>query len=503
MATDKVLYRDWEIFKKDLLAEATLEYETEEDQAKRIKKLEANPEDWFRYYFPNYYTAEPANFHKKSTKRVLNNRRLYMVKAWSRELAKSVRTMMEVLFIAYATEEQANTLLISSDKDSADELLEPYRINIEHNPRLKNDYGTQAMPGKWQRGNFKMRNRSTFLGVGAGQNPRGSREEEIRPTIIIFDDIDTDEQVRNEEQIDKKWQWIEKAVIPTVSVSGDIRIIFCGNIIAKDTCITRAIKQADYVEIVNIRDETGKSTWPQKNSEKHIDWILSKISWASQQGEYFNNPIKSGTVFKEITWGKIPRIDSFKYLIKYGDPSYSNKTKKQNSNKCVVLMGKKNDKFYVITCRLDKATNSDFVKWYNSIDEGYKHDKVQLYNWVENNSLQDPFFEQVLKPEFVKQKIKIKGDGRKKPEKFFRVEGNLEPLNREGNLIFNINEKDNPHMKRMEEHFIDFSEATAKVLDGPDAVEGGHYILENKREKLKPEDVSSFNYKNKKSKHKY
>lgn len=30
---------------------------------KRIKFLEANDEEWFKYYFPNFYTSEPADFH--------------------------------------------------------------------------------------------------------------------------------------------------------------------------------------------------------------------------------------------------------------------------------------------------------------------------------------------------------------------------------------------------------------------------------------------------------
>lgn len=81
-------------------------------------------------------------------------------------------------------------------------------------------------------------------------------------------------------------------------------MIFCGNIIAEDCCIRRAIGMADRTDIVNIRDEKGRSTWPEKNSEEDIDRTLSKISIRAQQGEYFNNPYSEGTVFKEVRWGK-------------------------------------------------------------------------------------------------------------------------------------------------------------------------------------------------------
>ena len=38
------------------------------------------------------------------------------------------------------------------------------------------------------------------------------------------------------------------------------------------------------------------------------------------------------------------------------------------------------------------------------------------------------------------------GDEEKKTDKATRIEANLEPLNREGNLILNEAERDNPHM---------------------------------------------------------
>lgn len=485
-------YNNWDNFRENLINSTVVEIEDIAQQKKRVAKLEANPEEWFKYYFPNYYSSEPAKFHKDATKRWLANERWYEVRRWSRELAKTARAMMEDLFLIY-TGKAKNKIQISSTETAAINILTPYRINIESNLRLKNDYGEQVMPGYWEESHFKMRNKASFLAIGAGQSPRGTRNEEVRPDILDFDDIDTDEEVRNPERIQKKWDWIEQAVIPTVSVSGKIRIRFNGNIIGKDTCITRASKNADYVSTVNIRDANGISSWS-RNSEEHIDWLLSKLSYASQQKEYFNNPITIGTIFKTVNWGQIPRKDSFKFLIKYGDPSYSNNTKaKENSHKCVVLMGKKDKTYYIITCRLDKATNNQFVDWYNDIKASYPD--FNTYDYVENNSLQNPFFEQLLKPAFNEKNINIHPDDRKKTDKFFRVETNLEPINRDGKLILNIAEKDNPHMKMLEDHFISYSAQTANKLDGPDTVEGAKYIIDNKLIELTAEDINIHKFK--------
>ena len=69
------------------------------------------------------------------------------------------------------------------------------------------------------------------------------------------------------------------------------------------------------------------------------------------------------------------------------------------------------------------------------------------------------FYEQVFLPLFAEEgkkfgkEVYVSPDERKKPDKFARIEGNLEPLNRQCRLIFNEAEKQNPHMQRLEEQF--------------------------------------------------
>ena len=81
----------------------------------------------------------------------------------------------------------------------------------------------------------------------------------------------------------------------------------------------------------------------------------------------------------------------------------------------------------------------------------------------------------------------ITGDEEKKTDKATRIERTLEPLNREGNLVLNEAEKDNPHMKRMAEQFKLFNLQLTYPADGPDCVEGGNRIIDRKaRQSEKP-----------------
>jgi hypothetical protein len=210
------------------------------------------------------------------------------------------------------------------------------------------------------------------------------------------------------------------------------------------------------------------------------------MSTKAQQAECFNNPVSEGDIFKEETWGEVPPLHKFKFLIAYGDPSPSNNVSdRKNSTKALWLIGAKDGNFYVITGYLDRVINDEFVNWFYFIKD-YVNDKTQIYNYIENNTLQDPFFEQVFMPLFYKKgaergsHIGIVGDARKKPDKFSRIEGNLDPLYRSGRLIFNIKEKNNPHMQKLIEQFKLFSATMKAPADGPDAVEGGVFIANNK-----------------------
>ena len=464
----------------------------------RKKRLETDDDAWFKYYFAQYYTCEPAAFHKKATKRIMRNNRWYEVRAWSRELAKSARSMMEIIKLAL-TRKIRNVLLISNSADNAERLLLPFMANLEENQRIIQDYGAQKKPGSWETGEFTCQCGCSFRAIGAGQSPRRTRNKNFRPDFILIDEIDTDEECRNLERIKAKWKWLEEALIPTMSVSGNYRILFNGNIIAADCCITRAIAKAEelkvkgigHVDIINIRDKNGHSTWPEKNSEEDIDLFLSLVSASAAQKEFFNNPVAEGEVFKEIAYGKVPALSKFKFLVIYGDPAPGENKTKKSSTKTVCLLGKINSRLYVIKAFLDRGLNAEFIDWYVKLLE-FVGGRTSVYCYMENNKLQDPFFQQVFQPLVRKVRrernisLYIRGDEDKKTDKATRIEANLEPMNREGNLILNEAEKDNPHMKRMEDQFKLFNLQLTFPADGPDCVEGGNRILDRKLRDTEP-----------------
>lgn len=460
--------------------------ETQTERLKRKAQLESHPEEWFKYYFPNYCSAEPAAFHKAATRRVLAHMEWFEVRAWSRELAKSARGMMETCFLVM-TGKKHNVLMVSNSHLNAVMLLAPFKAFFEANQRLMQDYGEQRSPGSWTEDKFVLRNGASFRALGWGESPRGTRNNEKRPDTIIIDDFDTDEECRNEDIMKKKVNWMEQALIPTRSISNPLLVIVNGNII-HDNCMIKYLgdsKLCDKFDIVNIRDKDGKSSWPEKNSEEDIDRVLSTISYASGQKEYFNNPMDNGGIFTDLKDGKIPSLRSCMSII-YADPATSNKDVTNGSYKAVGCILYKDLRFYIARVKLNTMSSQHFVEaLFDMYQWAVRNGAEDIQVWIENNSLQAPFFEQVLQPLIFQVGMQrsvllpVITDARDKKDKYTRIEGMLEPIHRAGCLVFNEQEKDDPDMKRLKAQFTGFS-PKQKRMDGPDMVEGGVYQLKQR-----------------------
>ncbi len=475
--------------------------DTDETIKERRKRLEApgNEEEWIKYYFKKYAFAAPAAFQKKSSLRIFaacramqkkGSGKYYQSRKWARGLSKSTRRMMEIFYMMFPLEFQVNMLLISKSEKNALKLLKPYRGHLEANERIIQDYGKQYNPGDWTDGEFTTLTGHSFLAVGREQSPRGAKNEEMRVNILDFDDTDDDELCRNADRVEQAWYWIEQAVIPTVEISKPYFIFFDNNVIAEDCLTLRAAAKANDSETVNIRDENGVSTWPEKNTEEMIEDMINNISYASAQKEYFNNPMSTGKTFPEIKWGKCPPLEDLEFVVVYGDPGTSNKDRPgqksnlSNSRKAVFIVGRKEFTYYIYYGFLDVMGNHIFIASFYACRD-YIAGRTNGFFIVENNTLQGPFYEQVLLPLVYNYEgahgavLPITGDDRKKPDKWFRIEGTLEPPNRTGNLVFNEDEKSNPHMMRLVDQFK-AAKPNSKQLDGPDAIEGAVFIINQK-----------------------
>ncbi|MDR3327756.1 MAG: hypothetical protein LBT04_06505 [Prevotellaceae bacterium] len=460
--------------------------ETSEQKQKRINRARHDYQYFVSTYYPNLAKCKSAKFHIDAANYLLKNTNTRAVFKWARGHAKSTHLGVFIpMWLKIQQNRTINTVVVvSKSQDSAEKLLADLQEQLEYNDLYISDFGPQVKQGNWATGEFTTNDDCFFKSLGRGQSPRGLKKNGKRPDYIVIDDLDDDELVLNKDRVDKLTRWVKEALFGTMGAEGG-RFVMVGNVIAKNSVLENIANIATvHVTQVNARDRNGKPSWPELWTEERIAEREQFMGFSAFQKEYMNNPIVEGSVFSEMHYEKIPPLNRFPFLCCYADPSPSNNKQAVNSMKAAWLMGVIDGKFYVIDGRVARATNAEFVDWFFDLNATVPQG-VQVYNAVENNTLQNPFYEQVFIPLFrnhekINRIVNIIPDTRKKPDKFSRIEGNLEPLNRQGRLILNANKKDDPHFVRLEEQFLLLTPRLSAPADGADCIEGGVWWLQQK-----------------------
>jgi hypothetical protein len=482
----------WKRHSEQVQSSTFVKEESIQEKYARIERLRRDYAAFVEYYFPHWTTDKEtgevvpvAKFHIQAANFIKKNRNMVAVFQWARGHAKSTNMNCFIpLWLKCQEKRDINVfVIVGANEPAARSWADNIQIELQYNQRYIADFGNQANLGAWETGKFTTLDGFTVMALGRGQKPRGINKRSFRPDYIVMDDLDDDELCLNPDRIKKTTDWVKQALYNTFGAEGG-RFIMVGNLISKASVMSDVCQMdGAFISQINIRDKNGNPSWPEYWTEERIK-SREVIGYRSFQKEYMNNPITEGEVFKEMAWGKCPPLSKFRFLVCYGDPSPSNNKRAANSLKAVFLIGQSEGKFYILDGRVDRATNAEFVDWYYDVNTHAPTD-VQIYNVIENNTLQDPFYQQVFIPMFTAKAkqgkfINITPDERKKPDKFSRIEGNLEPLTTQGRLILNADKKDDPHFKRLEEQFLLLTPTLKAPADGPDCIEGGVWWLQRK-----------------------
>lgn len=516
--TQKQLLLQWDRYKTNLEKDSPVDLsESITARQARVKRLmqRGNEIEFMKYYFPHFCKSEFGRFHKKAIRKICDNPTLFATFPWSRDHAKSSLFVMLVVML-YLKKELKNFLLVSYNADNAVDLLQPIKKQLESNERLINDFGVLRGVVQWESHKFVTNDGASFRAIGSGQNPRGTREEEARPDFVLVDDIDDDEKCRNPKRMDDAFDWMMGALFGCLSIEGAKRFVVVGNIIAKDTLVLRAIKVSDFNLQVNIlrkhkevdtvllkrleselRNETDahrikilqesiryvkalwEPTWKERFDITEAVYMIDKMGYRLSQREYFSNPLTEGKTFQKdwLTFGKVPPLSRIRHMVAYLDPGF--KKTKTADTKSWVLIGLEAGKYYIIKAFCGNATVNEMIDWGYEIDAYLKRSRSAAPMYMEEVFLQDLLYKDFNAVAEKKYPLSLHGDKRKKPDKDSRIEATSGHFER-GNVIFNEAEADNHHMQTLMEQYLAFEPGVKTPKDGPDAVEGGMYLLNKK-----------------------
>ncbi len=475
-------------------------HETIAKQRGRIETLINNPEKFCHYYFPHYTCDKEGNsigfgwFHKKAFKEIQPD--TLTVLEWSREHAKSVLADIFMPMLMYARGELDGMVLVSANQDKASNLLSDLQAEFESNELWKHDFGNLVSVGSWESSYFATTDGIGFWAFGLGQSPRGIREREKRPNYCCIDDADTKERCKNESRVDEAVSWIREDLFGAMGLVSGARFVAAGNRIHKKSIIAKMVGDIEpsdpkndgviHIKVyaienpknhlkADIDDPNSVPAWKERYTKETFRKRFEKIGYIAAQREYFHEHIEKGKVFKNewIKWAKTPKEDNIIASIVYTDPSFTNsKDSDYKATVCVSLhmyLGKL--RYHIRRAWVKQATIKNMVEigydWYDWLG-----DKASYY--IESNMLQrmllDEFDTEGSNRGYI---LPIRGDSRRKGDKFTRIE-NLTPLFEREFIDFNEAERKDPNMQTGIEQFLAFPTGHD---DFPDAVEGAIYLL--------------------------
>lgn len=292
----------------DDLEKIILKYKDNEEKLKAILreffKYKENIDVFSKFCFPEHIKGNVPDFHKEFYTFLVSNILSVMGLAAPRGHAKS--TTAGLVFISWCLVNKLEKYIVyvSQNHSKTVQFVEPLRMEFAKNNHLRWLYGElRADKVKDEFGRDREDcidiNGCRVEAVSFEKNLRGFKYGNIRPTLIILDDVEDDERVRNPVLRLKDEQKLKKVIIPSLDINGRLKMI--GTILSLDALLPKIIKESNG-KIYKAIKEDGSLLWAERFTQEKLNEIKRAIGSASFEQEYQNNPVDNETSIIKREW---------------------------------------------------------------------------------------------------------------------------------------------------------------------------------------------------------
>lgn len=176
-----------------------------------------------QWYLGHHFKLEPSRMHTALGRRLelaTQRRGIKVAVAAPRGHAKSTLVSLAYVLWSICYGHEPFIVLMSSTAGQAETLLQHVADELLTNDLLRMDFpdvcephGRRPRPPRWNKHEILAASGSKVLALGAGMQIRGRKHGAERPTLVILDDIETDEGVRSDDQRRKLSDWFTRAVL--------------------------------------------------------------------------------------------------------------------------------------------------------------------------------------------------------------------------------------------------------------------------------------------------
>ena len=275
------------------------------------------------------------------------------------------------------TIDESLIVIISETKTSAEEFTVRIRDAFSTSERLRYYYNIQfkdaidSITGQWTRSTFKFNN-CFVQAVGSGQQIRGKVKGASRPTLVIADDIYSENNTVTEERRAHIKRWWNNAVMNSVdNVRGKVLVL--GTILHDDTIIvelennpqlhTRKIELMPIDKFHKFVEDHIKVDWDISTCYLPFHEVEDKDERQHKQKKYFADVQVS---YKwELAWPE--RIDLYLLALKYQEAVHNQ-----------IVSGLYQEYFHVTKSPEDRRFRKDFFNTLPPWEYKWEH----YHSWI-------------------------------------------------------------------------------------------------------------------------
>lgn len=216
-------------------------------------------------------------------------------------------------------------VIVSDTEGQAILFLQDIKKEIEDNEDIKKLFGIRLDPKgqvKWRKdnesdiiGEFSDGQKFRVTARGSEQKVRGLKWGNLRPDLIVGDDLENDELVLNKDRREKFRRWVLGALVPCLADHGCIRIV--GTILHMDSLLNRLMPEGQligkhkktFMKMEGLKEfATRRTPWKSVRYEAHND-DFSLILWPGKKSREEFERIRADYVAQGL-----PEVYSQEYL---------------------------------------------------------------------------------------------------------------------------------------------------------------------------------------------
>jgi len=274
---------------------------TDADQAQRLYQALSSDSALFAKTVLGHIVTRLPEFHKEAYAAIDKNYQ-YMAFVWARGLAKSTisHTIQVTKDICHAKEPFIALVSETIDQASADMIS--VQDEIMNNEIIHQLYGN--LKGEvWNVQSMEMANGCYVKCLGYGSRVRGAKWKNSRPTKIILDDFESEQNSSTPDQRADVQTWINARVLPAAEVL-DAKFQFWGTIVHPESFLAKAKDLSFFKHPYGFYQEIpieikGKPVWAERYSMEWINFTKKRYEETRQLSlfyqEYYNIPSLTGT----------------------------------------------------------------------------------------------------------------------------------------------------------------------------------------------------------------